>query len=189
MNKIAICVFGVNGVGKSTLLGALSGMCPNVIVVRGSTILKEALNVASYEALELMSADIKKQTIIDGMAFLVKNTTSLITIVDAHLVISIRKSDKLVIEDMWDDRMLHIFQGFVYINARPSAVVERRQMDNGRFLRVMSASPQMCTEDLQVNSLRWDELSVKMPNKKVVMNDQSVEFGAMKIFQFIKGLM
>jgi ABC-type cobalamin/Fe3+-siderophores transport system ATPase subunit len=52
VKKIAICVFGVNGAGKSSLLQVVSDMRSDAVVVRGSVILKEALGVASYEALE-----------------------------------------------------------------------------------------------------------------------------------------
>lgn len=187
--KVAVCVFGVNGAGKSALLEAVLEMHPNMIVVRGSTVLKETLGVASYEALESTPATVKKRAIIEGIAAVIESTASLITIVDTHLVVPIRTSGELVIEDMWDDAMPRIFRGFVYVNAHPSVIAERRRMDGERLLRVMNSVPQLCAEDLQLNAVRWDELSAKMANKMVVMNDQSVLVGARKILRFIQNLL
>lgn len=187
--KIAVCVFGVSGVGKSALLEAVLEMHPSTIVAHGTTIVKEALSIASYEALELTPAHIKKQANIEGIAAVIESTTSLITIVDTHLVVPIRTSGKLVIEDMWDDSMLQLFQGFVYVNAHPLVVAERRRMNGARLLRVMNAVPQLCAEDIQLNAARWDELSAKMADKKVIVNDQSVLVGAQKILRFIQSLL
>lgn len=187
--KIAVCVFGVSGVGKSALLEAVLEMHPNTIVAHGTTIVKEALSVASYEALELTPAHIKKQANIEGIAAVIESTASLITIVDTHLVVPIRTSGELVVEDMWDEAMLRLFQGFVFITAYPSVVAERRRMNSARPLRVMNAVPQLCAEDLYLNAARWDELSAKMANKKVIVNDQSVLIGARKILRFIQSLL
>lgn len=187
--KIAVCVFGVSGVGKSTLLEAALEMHPSAVVLHGTTIVKEALGIASYEVLELTPAQIKKQANIDGIAAAIESSASLITIVDTHLVVPIRTSGKLVVEDMWDETMPRLFQGFVLITSCPLIVAERRRMNSARHLRVMSAVPQFCTEDLQLNAERWDKLSAKMANKKVIVNDQSVLVGARKILHFIKSLM
>lgn len=187
--KIAVCVFGVSGVGKFALLEAVLEMHPSTIVAHGTTIVKEALGIASYEALELTPAHIKKQTNIDGIATVIESATSLITIVDTHLVVPIRISGELVVEDMWDEAMFRLFQGFAFITAYPSVVAERRQMNSARPLRVMNAVPQLCAEDLQLNAARWDELSDKMANKVVVINDQSVLIGARRIFRFIQSLL
>lgn len=189
VDKVALCVFGVNGVGKSSLLEAVIGMsCVPAVVVRGSTILKESLGFASYEALESMSAEEKKRALLDGMAAVVANTPSSITVVDTHLVVPIRKSGQLAVEDMWDDRMLQLFQGFVYITAQPSTIAERRRMDSGRLLRVSYAIPEICAEDLRLNERRWDEASSCMTNKRVVVNDQTILVGARKISDFIQSL-
>lgn len=188
MKKITICVFGVNGVGKSVLLEAVQDIHPDAIVVRGSTLLKEALSVASYEALESMSSCVKKKAIIDSIIALTEDTKSPITIVDTHLVVPIRKSHELTVEDMWDDGLLGCFQGFIYIQAHPSMVSERRQINGDRVLRALNSSSEVCSEDLRLNACRWDEICPKMQNKKVIVNDQSVFIGAMKISHFIREL-
>ena len=189
MEKISLCVFGVNGVGKTTLLDAVSGLLTEPITMaRGSTILKETLNVASYEALESMSAAEKKQALMEGMASLVMNAATAVTIVDTHLVVPIRASGRMTAEDMWDDRMLEIFQGFVYISAAAPLVAERRRADTGRSLRAAAAIPQLCAEDLRLNESRWDDISARINRKKVVMNDQTVLVGATKLAGFLQSL-
>lgn len=190
MDKVALCVFGVNGVGKSALLEAAMGVCSEpVVIVHGSAILKESLSIASYEALESISAREKKRALIDGMATLVAASPSPITIVDTHLVVPIRKSGQLTVEDMWDDSMRELFQGFAYITAQPQTITERRRMDGGRSLRVTNAIPHVCAEDLRLNETRWDELSTRMANRRVVVNDQTVLAGAKKIADFLQSLM
>lgn len=189
MNKITVCVFGVNGVGKTSLLDALTGMFSEpVTILRGSTILKESLGIASYEALESLPAPAKKEALIDGIASVTANSASPITIVDTHLVVPIRKSWQLEIEDMWDPRMLEYFQGFIYVTAQPCMIAERRRLDKRRPLRVTHAIPEMCAEDLRHNEARWDEVSSGMRHKKVVVNDQTILVGAKKISDFIQGL-
>lgn len=189
MDKVALCIFGVNGVGKSSLLQATIGVCSEpTIIVHGSAILKESLGIASYEALESLSARAKKRALIDGMAALVATSPGTITIVDTHLVVPIRKSGQLTVEDMWDDSMQEFFQGFAYITAHPRTITERRRMDGGRSLRVTNAIPHVCAEDLRLNETRWDELSTRMANRRVVVNDQTVLAGAKKISDFIESL-
>jgi adenylate kinase len=136
-----------------------------------------------------MSSDKKKSTLIEGMAALAENAANAITIVDTHLLVPIRKSGSLTVEDMWDDRMLQLFQGFVYVSARPEMIAERRRLDTERSLRILNSSPEVCAEDLRINALRWDEIRGRMDHKKVVVNDQTVLSGATKISRFIDGLM
>lgn len=189
MDKVALCIFGVNGVGKSSLLEAVVDICSEpAMIVRGSAILKESLGVASYEALESMSPLEKKQALVNGMAALIANAANPVTIVDTHLVVPIRKSGQLEVEDMWDDSMLKLFQGFVYITASPSTIAERRRMDSERILRVTRAVPRVCSEDLRINASRWDEVSSRINNKRVVVNDQTILVGARKIMDFIQSL-
>lgn len=188
MKKVAICVFGVNGVGKTALLQAISDMLPDVIVARGSTILKEALGVALYETLELMPMAEKKKVLIAGMSSLIQSSSNRLVIMDTHLVVPIRRFAAMTLEDMWEDEMLQIFQGFVYITANPLMVSERRRMSSERTLRAMRATLQMCVEDIRLNAERWDEICKRMPNKKVIVNDQSLLVGAEKIVVFIRSL-
>lgn len=188
MNKIAVCVFGVNGVGKSSVLQVVSGMHAGSMVMRGSAILKEALGLASYEALEAMAAEEKKQALIDGMETLLANAEQDIVLVDTHLVVPIRKQGKLIVEDMWDEKLCQLFQGFVYISAYPDMIAERRRLESERSLRFLNSSPEICAEDLQLNALRWDEVSPKISRKKVIVNDQSVVATAAKVSKFIDSL-
>lgn len=106
MDKIVVCVFGVNGSGKTALLQAVSDLLPGVVIFRGSTILKESLGVASYETLEAMSSEEKKSALINGISVSVRNAPDRIILVDTHLIVPIRKLGALIIEDMWDDSML-----------------------------------------------------------------------------------
>lgn len=189
MSKTAFCVFGVNGAGKTALLQVVSDLLPEVVIARGSMILKESLGVASYETLEAMSSVEKKKALISGISAFVHNTSNRIALVDTHLVVPIRKSGILTVEDMWDDSMTELFRGFVYITATPSMVSERRRTNNERVLRGAHSTPQMCAEDLRSNSARWDEVSLKLPHKKVIVNDQSILVGAEKIVDFVRALM
>lgn len=188
MSKIAIGVFGVNGAGKTSLLQMVSDLLPGVMIARGSMILKEALGVASYETLEVMSSTEKKDALIKGISSFVQSASGQIAFVDTHLVVPIRKSGTLIVEDMWDDSMAQLFHGFVYITAPPSVVSERRRANNERALRATHSTPQMCAEDLRLNSVRWDEVSPKMLHRKVIVNDQSILVGAEKIADFVRGL-
>lgn len=187
MKKIALCVFGASGTGKSSLLETVAGMCsPTPTIVRGSTILKESLGVASYEALESISAREKKQVLLSGMASLATESSNRTIIVDTHLVVPIRASVPLAVEDMWDDQLLKIFQGFIYISASAGILAERRRMDAERSLRTTRAALHICAEDLQLNARRWDEISPAITNKKVIINDQTISIGAGKIVNFLR---
>lgn len=187
MKKIALCVFGVNGVGKTTLLQALMETSTELVTVfRGSTILKQTLGTTSYEGLESMSADKKKQTLISGMEATIANAESAIVMVDTHLIVPIRNAERLTIEDMWDDAMMNFFHGFIFITADPAVIAERRRSDGERTLRVMHATPQVCAEDLRINATRWNEISLHMSHKQILINNQTVLIGAKKISDFIQ---
>jgi adenylate kinase len=188
VDKIVVCVFGVNGSGKTALLQAVSDLLPGVVIFRGSTILKESLGVASYETLEAMSSEEKKSALINGISVSVRNAPDRIILVDTHLIVPIRKLGALIIEDMWDDSMSELFHGFVYVTAPSSTVSERRKSSEERVLRKAHSTAQMCAEDLQSNALRWDEISVQFSHKKVIVNDQSILVGAEKIIDFIRML-
>jgi|GEM_PF-5540861 energy-coupling factor transporter ATP-binding protein EcfA2 len=189
MKQVLLCVFGANGAGKSSLLETVADMnSPSTRIVRGSTILKESLGVASYEALESISAQEKKQALLKGMSSLTVEGGSHTTIVDTHLVVPMRSLTTCVVEDMWDERLLELFQGFVYVSAPAATIAQRRRMDTGRPLRAMRATLQVCAEDLQLNAKRWDEISPSMKNKKVIINDQTILVGAQKIMDFLQTL-
>ncbi len=189
MKKIALCVFGVNGVGKTTLLQALveSNTVP-VKVFRGSTILKQALGTTTYEGLERMSAHKKKQALINGMKATIASAECDIVIVDTHLIVTIRNGEHLTIEDMWDNAMLEIFNGFIYITADPVVIADRRRMDSERALRITHSAPQVCTDDLRINATRWDEISPHMSHKQILINNQTISSGAKKISEFIQAV-
>ena len=186
---IALCVFGVNGVGKSALLSSVvdESHLP-VTVVRGSTILKKSLGVASYEVLENMPAIEKKQALLQGMMDIAKNPPSPITIVDTHLIVSIRSPNGRITEDMWDNRLASLYNGFIYITADAKLVAERRRQDRQRKLRVSMSSRRNCDEDLHDNTVHWNQVSTHMSQKCVIVNNQTVRIGARKIIEFIQTL-
>jgi len=95
---------------------------------------------------------------------------------------------QLIVEDMWDDSFLELFQGFIYIQAHTMLISERRQTNGDRVLRALNSRSEICAEDLRLNACRWDDICPKMQNKKVIVNDQSIFMGAMKISRFIREL-
>jgi len=187
MQPIVLCVFGVNGVGKTTLLEAMAqAHAPSITVIRGSTILKEALGVASYDALERTPPAEKKQALLQGIQGVTEKPPSPITVVDMHLVVPIRQANGLTVEDMWDDCLAECIHGFLYITAPANTVAERRTLDPDRILRAQRATPQICVEDLQLSAMRWDALAEKMRKRRVIVNDQTIAIGAQKIWEFIQ---
>lgn len=187
---VALCVFGANGVGKTTLLEAVVSMLPSgsILVGRGSAILMKSLGVTSYEALEGMSAAAKKRALHEGIATFVRTATSRVVIVDTHLVVPIRGSEGLVVEDMWDDYLLEHVGGFVHVTASPITVHERRRGVAERALRAQRSTPGVCAEDLQLNAMRWQEVSPRMSHTRVIANDHAIANGAREILTFIESL-
>ena len=185
MNKKAVCVFGVNGVGKSSLLRLVSEEMSDTVVYRGSALLKESLSIASYEGLEAMNSARKKRCLIESMESVVSTRSCGVVFVDTHLVVPLRKNGALLIEDMWDEKLLDIFDGFVCVIASPDMVSCRRKVDGERTIRSANSSVSICAEDLRLTAEKWDGISSSMKKKRVIVNDQSIRVGAGKIAEFI----
>ncbi len=186
--KTAICLFGVNGVGKSSVLSSFRMLHPDTVVLHGSSILKEFLGVASYKELESKSARDKKLAYIQGLKSALRSVTSGTVIVDTHLVVTIWGAEGRHLEDMWDEALKDIFDGFVYMTSSPAIVSERRERDLASNSRVRQCDELCCRSDLADNDSRWDTVSAQCQKACVIVNDTALELATKKLLDFVHQL-
>ena len=184
--KTAVCVFGVNGVGKTSVLNVLRTYNPDTVVLHGSSILKEALGVASYRELESKSASDKKLAYIRGLKSALSSAGQGTVIVDTHLVVTIWGAHGRHLEDMWDETLNDIFDGFVYMTSSPAVVKERRERDLANNSRVRQCDEFSCLLDLADNDSRWDAISAQCPTSCLIVNDTKLEITAGKLLSFVQ---
>lgn len=185
--KTTVCIFGVNGVGKSSIIRTLELVQPQPItILHGSSILKESLGVASYQELESRDSQQKKRAYIRGVSAAVAEVDRGVVIVDTHLVVPVWTTNKRRLEDMWDNSLRSVFDGFIYVTGPPAMVSERRSQDASNCVRSRRCDEYACARDLSDNDARWDEVSASMSNAWVVVNDTTITCAVDKLWSHIQ---
>lgn len=129
-------LFGINGVGKSTLSRALAARWPGTITVGSSEVLRAAFGGVSRKTLEQASPEAKHQVLRAALEqTFERHREAPLVICDAHLTVAISGTDGLRYERMWDPSLAEYAAAYVCVTAPVQQVIARRRSDlaRGRF--------------------------------------------------------
>jgi adenylate kinase len=145
-------LFGINGVGKTTLAGEISAAIPGTVVINGSEKLRQALGGLTRAQLEGLQPEdkLRAMRVVLLEAFKTFRHAPLV-LCDSHLTVPIRKDGVLLrYERMWDSSYERYAKAFVLITAPIERILHRRREDTENGVRTRDADPTAISTDLEV---------------------------------------
>lgn len=184
-----IAFFGVNGVGKSVLADTLNKAITDSICVQASSVLRDAFGV-DRQALEKMSLEIKMSAKIPALIKeFNKAAESKCILLDMHLIVSIRRNETIVYEDVWANTFFPYILKAYFIFAEPQTILERRKTDMERTGRKRNISIVDIAVDQEINLKKFHELFVGNEIGEVVdSTNRSIGGIANKVLQDLKSI-
>ena len=172
-------LFGINGVGKSTLARAVAAAVPGASLVSSSETLRNALGGMTREELELADPKVKQEMLRKSLlrAFEERKHSSVI-FCDKHLLVPIRTEGSLRYECMWDDSYDDHARSLCYVTAPQESIAERRQRDiiSGERVRRCSSIDEI-TLDENMNHEAFTGLFGGRSEAFKIINDGSLDTG------------
>jgi adenylate kinase len=128
-------LFGINGVGKSTLAREIATQHPGTTVISSSELLRTAFGGVTRECLE-QADPLAKQAALHGAlaeAFH-RHAAAPLVICDMHLTVQLGAADRWHYEHMWSPSLAPFAAAFFCVTAPMAQVIARRSADlaNGR---------------------------------------------------------
>ncbi|HNN91825.1 MAG TPA: ATP-binding protein [Pseudomonadota bacterium] len=126
-----LCLVGVSGLGKSTLLRAIAPRLPRYYCISGSTLLRELCG-AEFPHFDHLP-DVRKQAIREGVIrrmVQIQSERQLHILCDGHTMLRSRASG--VIEPVFTAEDCAFYHELILLHAPASVVVARRQADTSR---------------------------------------------------------
>jgi thymidylate kinase len=123
-------LFGINGVGKSTLASAIAARLPDTTVISSSVLLRAALGGVTRAWLEQADPLVKQAMLHKAMteAFH-RHATAPLVICDMHLTVQIAADDHWRYEHMWSPTLVPFTKAAFCVTAPLSQVIARRHAD------------------------------------------------------------
>lgn len=165
-------LFGINGVGKSSLARAMAAAIPGLGIVSASEMLRAALGGVSREQLERLDPsekEIAKRT-ATLHAFHSHRAAPLI-VCDMHLIVPIRSMSSLRHERMWHPAYDAHAATLCYVTAPFDRIKERRRRDLDSGERIRSLCPVEIIQDEDINKSAFRELFGHHDNAFEIVND------------------
>lgn len=175
MNKNLFVLFGVNGVGKSTIASNLGALKTDSVTLSGSELLMDAFRGLNRFQLEGLSPEEKMHML--EPAFLEafqRNNGKRFVILDTHLVVTIRKSGKLVLENVWSERFIPLTAHVFFVSSDPLEILQRRIRDSEISGRKRDLNMEHVRRDQEINLSVFEETfaTTAIPST-IVTNEES----------------
>jgi adenylate kinase len=175
LNQNLIVLFGVNGVGKSTIANRLGALMVNSVALSGSELLMSAFKGLDRLQLEVLSPEEKMRML--EPAFLEafqRSDGEQFVILDTHLVVPIRKNGKLVLENVWSEQFMPYMAHVFYISSDPSEILQRRIRDSEISGRNRDLNIEHIRRDQEINVSVFEETFIATTmSSAVVTNEES----------------
>lgn len=169
-------LFGINGVGKSTLADALHARLPGSAVVSGSSALRQALGGLTRAALEALGPAEKQEALRRALIDAFHERRSAATIIcDTHLIVPIRREGTVRYERMWEEAYEPFVSRLVLVTATAADILRRRQADARSGIRSRDTDPAAIEADARVNAEEFDRHFKGRPEARLVFNEGPVD--------------
>ncbi len=168
-------LFGINGVGKSTVAGHVISMVKGSVRLSSSEVLRRAFGDVSRDELERMPAYVKRDALRVALteAFTAHQRASLV-VCEMHLVACIRRNGVVSRERMWHDSFLRHARAYCLISSPKEAVLRRRDHDIRATGRVRSLDSSGIHEDAITNEAEFRQLFSGKENAFIARNNGTV---------------
>lgn len=170
MSSKTAMIVGVSGVGKTTFIRSLEGLVPFQLLSAGSLIKAERERQQKQidrDALRFENISDNQSLLIDGFRRAKDHSVDLV-ILDGHTVIDIGNGIELIPADVF--RALGIGM-FVFVEAEPQAIVDRRKIDASRQRPELSADTIARHQTEALRHTRHIAQEVSVPTEVVTASD------------------
>lgn len=173
MNKNVVVLLGINGVGKSTIARRLECALPGSVTVSGSAVLMDSFGGVNRQNLERLSAGEKMRVMEPALleAFERHQAANHI-ILDTHLVVPIRKSGNLVLENVWSEKYVPYVRQVFFIISDPREIMDRRIRDFESTGRQRDVDLVHISRDQDINRIVFEEIVRPVLQCTVVTNGE-----------------
>ena len=167
-------LIGVNGVGKSTVANALATSIPDATVISGSSVLMEAFGGLTRSQLERLSPEEKMRLMVPAVldAF-ERHRSAPAVLFDTHLVVTIRASGRLVLENIWSDAYRPYLRHLLFLMGEPKDIRDRRLRDFELTGRKRDAALEHIMRDQEVNLAVFQELAAHGLPASQIFNEEN----------------
>lgn len=180
-------LFGINGVGKSTLARAAAERLPGLSVVSASSALRSALGGMTREALEALGPEEKqaalRQALID--AFRERRAASTV-VCDTHLIVPIRREGIVRYERMWETEYEPFVSRLILVTASPADILRRRRADAESGVRSRDTDPDAIDADARVNDEEFTRLFDGRQEARLLFNEGRLEDVAASLLPLLR---
>jgi len=174
LKQNVIALFGINGVGKSTIAHALHETIFGSVMLSGSELLMHSFKGLNREQLEMLSPE-EKMRMLES-AFLdafEQNREAKLIILDTHLVVTIRKNGKLILENVWSERFSPYSNFVFFISSNPMEILQRRMRDSRISGRRRDLDVEHIRVDQTINLSVFEETFSETKKSHVIPNEES----------------
>ncbi len=188
MKKNVIVFFGINGVGKSTLVKKIVDDYPIIKSMSGSEILMKAFGGVNRQQLEIISPEEKLRMIeFACIEAFERYQQAKYCLLDTHLVVPIRKAGTLILENMWSIKYLPYIQKAYLMIGDPQEILERRIRDESVIGRKRDLNIANIISDQEINLMVFKELIVPNLDSEIIISknglvSEGVHVVASKLF-------
>ena len=170
-------LFGINGVGKSTIAEAIKKLVPECMHVSASLVLREVFGSVTREDLERMDPASKHRMLRTGLvAALGGAADAPLVVCDTHLVVPIRKGQAPVVyEEMWDEAFMAFGRAFCNVVSTGELILYRRQHDEATTGRRRNVCPSDIEADAERNAAAFRGLFAGNARAFAVRNEGNVQ--------------
>lgn len=160
VNKKVIWFFGVNGVGKTSLIKEILERTNRTRIQAFFQTLMDVTGVLSRFELENMRAVVKYDLLEKALLKkfnAIKSTTEYV-LIDSHLMVPIRNMGLVHYECMWSNRFINFSNRAYMLIADPYEILKRRVMNEKLSGRKRDLNLENVNQDQETNKIMLDSL-------------------------------
>ena len=169
---------GVNGIGKSSVVEAITQHTPNTVPLHASQELRGLFGNISRDELELLTPEDKLSRMVLHFTAIFERETNnnRAVIMDTHLLVPIRSGADVQYENIWSTEYRPYVSSMVMLSARPESIRRWRQEDELSTGRKRNTDLSIITSDQQANIEKFVALRSigELPDaSQIVVNNDS----------------
>ncbi len=179
-------LFGINGVGKSTLARRVAAAIPRSTHMSASETLRDAFGGITRAELERIDPARKRMTMRAAMAEAFRaHRDAALVLCDAHLVVPIRSAGEVRHEHM--EGYACFMKHACYVTAPLNRIRAQRISDAAETGRIRHVCPEAMAQDERINAAAFKELFGGRKDAHVIVNDGNPDDAARKILRILSG--